>query len=84
MSNPLFVRIIRVRKGTPLFHTAPSIDVDERTHQCRVCSSSLILRVFSRGIVLGWWQPSDMAFDDSLKELLRCGLNEPPSIWGQF
>jgi hypothetical protein len=84
MSSPLFVRTIRVRKGTPLFHTAPSIDVDERTHACRVCDSSLIIRFFSRGIVVGWWRPSDLIFDDALKEFLRCGLTEPPAAWGRF
>jgi hypothetical protein len=81
--SPLFIRIIRLRKGTRLFHTAPSIDIDEATHRCRVCECSWIVNCFRRGIVVGWWQPSDMRYDEAVLRFMRCGLKEEPSVNGR-
>lgn len=81
----LFTRIIRLRKGSPLLHFAPSVDIDEREIRSpRLCRKSLVVRLFSYGIVLGYWREHDIGESDALREFMRCGLRAEPSAWGDL
>lgn len=81
----LFTRIIRLRKGSPLLHFAPSIDIDEReVRSPRLCRRSLVIRLFSLGIVIGYWREHDIGEFDALREFMRCGLGSEPAAWGDL
>lgn len=52
--NDKFWGIVKVKWNTPLYHTAPTTEIE---HPFRVCPKSKIIRLsFGRAMILGKWQ----------------------------
>jgi hypothetical protein len=64
-----FFHFVRVQPGSPIFHTAPTVEIEEPFRR----SDSLVVRLpFRRAIVLGWWEDTGWDADTALME----------AVWG--
>lgn len=64
-----FFHFIHVRPGTPLLHTAPTVEIEPPYRR----SESLIIRLlpFRRALVLGWWEDTEWDAEEALMEAVR-------------
>lgn len=76
----MFFRIISLTREAPLFHFAPTIDVDF-PQSAKICEKSLVMKLFRKGLVMGRWKESGLGPDESLMAFMRCGLSPSP---GQY
>lgn len=77
----MFVRVISLRSGAPLYHVAPSIDVDY-PKPTRICQNSHVIRLFRKGIVFGKWKETSLEEEESLRMFMRADLSKSPAVWG--
>lgn len=64
----LFWHSTRLKKGTPVFHRAPTRETD---YPFRVSNSVVVKLPFGRGVVLGWWRPSGLDEYEALIQAVR-------------
>ena len=78
--GPIFVQSIWLTEGAPVFHTAPTNELEEPYRK----SKSLIVRIpFSRrAVVLGFWRKTERTEDEALAEAVN--LTQPREGVGSY
>jgi len=64
--GPIFTHTVRLKPGTPFIHRAPTNEVEEPFRR----SNSVIVNLFRRGLVIGFWRKTNREEDEALLDAL--------------